>query len=705
MTRQSDPEYDPPSRGDGQWAGPLNETFRAIETDVRALAERLDALEDSTGESDPLTDRLWSLLSSSAGARTVEPTVGAVSVAVDGMAEEGDATSGDTWQVRRDAIRLQAGETYRVDNPVRVGEGNHVHAVDATVVPQNDDAPVFVLQRESVLWGGQIELGSSGATGVTMTGKGFGRPMGPRGTTITADGGNGSTGLVIDSGDSHMGFHMPFVTTVGVDEAFVQRATGDAQGLWQNGNNVAVRARDYRRAITLEGGGGDPTMRRNRYCYDLYPTQRSETAVLLDNPQLLYNTLEGRIRNEQYHDTTVHVKTVDEERQFPSGRNTFMSYGGSTDGEINWQDNYGDNGVPDDRMYPYEGPSFPSVSPATANRDVLVATGDVEYGGGGTDDPGFKGRDTRLGENLRSTLAEAAARDAPTDVRIEPGSLFTLEGDLRVPGDVAVDARGVSVEVEGTIRFEESGGLWLSGHLDKTTAGPMMVIEADGTTIDEPTGPVKPHVHGFANHRYGWTDEDSVDPQLRIRAVNGGEITGLQNSMLARDGENGLDVVADAASRIHDNRLHFQTLWAGYLMRVRGQGTIEDNQFSTWLQPKKDTSNDPPTVWYTDVGLEVDGPNVRNNVFQGQIWDQHKIDGPGVRVRRCGEGNALLNYMGDHTKGREDEYFTLAGDDLGEFDVASFTELDQYDEGLLERSKRDRLYPMAFSPLPLPPVE
>lgn len=664
----------------------------SAETNDSGTADTDDSDRDADGGIDEgrggtITNRLWSLYTSEKGVETVEPGTGTLEPAVEAM-----KGSSGTRPFTQDMIRLEPGGTYRVDNPIRLREGQDVQAEGATVIPMNDDSPVFVFDTDALVWGGTIDLEDSGATAFEPSavypsyqpfGTAWTRPAGPLGTYVKAEPGTGAVGLDFSFDERYPhGFTTPILTTDGVDKVLQIGPIGGKHG-WTNSNEYFLRAEDYRRLAHLTGSQGISRSTRNRIVYDLFGGSNVDHAVHIDGSGVLLNVFEGKIRSLESHDPAINfVETADD---WPNGQNIVMDYDGRSEEDFGdqWRD---DSGASGNGIYAYGGVSFPERGPGVDTRDVVVAEG---------------AEGELVASELQSVLDAAA--ESSSDVRIEAGTEVVSDGrdDLVVPEGVAVGARGALIEIDGTIRFEP-GGLLLGGQVNKKTEGPALVVRADGETIDRPTGPVMTFTMGFAHDDYPGPDQ-SCDPALRLEAVNGGEITGLVNSYYAYMCEQGVDVRADAESAIEDNRLFLAINWGGYLLRMRGDGDIASNTIKGLLQPRSPANTDDGTEYPTDIaGWIIHGPNVRDNRIDGRIWDAPGIqdeDGqrPMIWIRETGGGNMYSPYD-TQSQDYRSKHNSLRGDD-SQFTQWGYTDMfDNASDSYVQETKNDRLFADEFMP-------
>jgi len=676
--------------GDSGGGDVANDTFRSDVSDADT-GGGADA-----GSGGALTNRLWSLYTSAKGVKTVEPGDGTLKPAVRDM----QGSSHTTLPFTQDMIRLERGGTYRVDNPIRLREGQDLQAEGATIIPMNDDEPVFRFSYDALLWGGTVDLEGSGTTAfepagyypnVEPVGILWTRPAGPLGTFVKAEPATGAMGMEVsfDERFPH-GFTTPIFTTDGVDKPLKVGPIGGEHG-WTNANEYYVRAKDYRTAVHFTGSQWISRSTRNRVVYDLFGGRDVEHAVEIDGDGVLLNIFEGKLRSLESHDPAINfAETAD---HWAQGQNIVMDYDGRSEGDFG--DQYRDNsGASGNGLYAYGGSSIPVRGPGASSRPVMVA----ESSGG-----------TWTASELQSVWNTAA--EESSDVRIEPWTKVVSDGDsgdLVVPEGVAVDARGAVIEIDSAVQFEP-GGLLLGGQVDKRTEGPALVVRADGDTIDRPTGPVMTVAMGYAHDDFAGADR-SCDPALQVEAVNGGEITGLVNSYYAMMCSNGVDLRADASSRIADNRLFLAVNWGDYLLQMRGDGDIADNAIKGQLQPKGCVNTDSgEECGSSEAGWIIDGPKVRDNRVDGRIWDVGSIrdqtgDRPMIWIRETGGGNTYVPY-GTQSQDRRGEKNSLRGDD-SQFEQWGYTDMfENAPESYIQETRDDRLFAEDFMPAywkPLP---
>jgi len=630
--------------------------------------------------------RLSKLMKSGKGAEVVEP-----GNLVQKTKSLPDSTGGGKEKYRSGPVpfrllKLKVGATYRPTEPIHLKRGVQIHAKGATIEPQHD-GPTFILDPETKVYKGTIDLGSIGATAFKHR-EGTSYPRGPEGTKIVAEPGTGARGLVIDfpgpPGNDNfrqLAWNRAFIETVGVDYPFVLSPRKPDIWNWYNSNDYFVRAKDYKKAIQVKDPDGtnisDKNIASNRFSFELHPTDRADTAVEIDRHggneekgRTKKNWFEGIVNNPKKNDHVFAVRLKNQKTGAAMKSNKMAEYNGNVyesspefvrDTSIDIKG----GGFPEENgMIDFSEASLSSndqnpYSSQEANRDVLVADG----------------------SNFEQKLQEAVESDS--DIRMKSGTDTTIS-NVTIPENVAVDARGARFVIKNGNGFIYKNGALLIGARirGRASANTRHLIRADNEIINKPTGPIL--TTGKSNPNSG--------SSTRIEALNGGKITGLKNSYHSKlGGKASLDVRADSQSEIVGNELYAMCRSQGkQSVKIRGEGVIEDNFI--WLNVQSNGAN--------INGLYIDGPNVRNNIFQGIVWDHHLYDDSGYRIVRSGGGNHYVNIAGH-------QHFPNSGKPtLGKYNNTAGTDdrmigLDKLDEvpEIRARVAKERLLPQEFSPI------
>lgn len=661
------------SPGGGEIAGDdASDTGRRARSDARssngsATGDTTDAEETSAPE--PLLERaeLFHLLHSDKGMKVVEP--GELASAVSHLPK-----GGDPRPVQYSILKLREGATYTPASPIRLENGQQIHAYGATIRPQHGDA-VFRMEREARIYGGTIDLGSKGGSAFVLPGGRRGFPKGPQGTRVVADSGAGSVGLDVDSENYRGGRGTMFFATDGVDYPVdINILEKGPTPTFYNSHGHVIRAADYK--IGIRATGTDDT-NANRFTVDFTPSARSKAAIQIDHDNFSSNWFEGVIRNPRQHEHLVEI-IESTPGEYARPRNTIGLYSGPTfETSPMWVDETAQKSDRHDKslndMIDFSSASFgPAATMTQAQIDA--------------DGPGVVLAD---GSDFQTTLDEAARQDK--HVRIRCGSTFNIAG-VQFPKGVIVDARGARLEIDTRhndersegIRFAE-GALLVGGRLyARMNGGPALTIRADGTTIDEPTGPL-----GSTLQQKG----ESLG--MLIEAVDGGTIEGLNNRIQSIASEKAFRMRADGSSAIRDNRLALTAVNAArYNLKMHGDGVIADNVMDVNLHAAEEMR----AVWI------IDGPNVRANRADGHFWDTSRFDVPPVLIERSGGENLYSNFFGFdryHRPDYDDDEFdwpiqNRAGSD---FNAIGYDALEK-EPALRDRVAKDRLLPTSFSPFP-----
>jgi hypothetical protein len=398
----------------------------------------------------------------------------------------------------------------------------------------------------------------------------------------------------------------------------------------------------------------------------------------MDSPETSDNLFEGVVRSPQKHDHLFHIaKSGLGEYHRP--KNTFGLYSGETfDSPPMWLDEHAEK---DDR-HDKSLNEMIDFSAADLHPSATITADQLEV-----DSPEILVAD---GSDFEATLQEAANRDA--HVRIESGSDFDISG-LTFPAGVAVDARGARLTIEtrydddrsSGVRFE-NGALLIGGRVFarmNDSDGPAMTIRADGTTIDEPTGPLGTMVQ-LKREALG----------MLIEAVDGGTVEGLDNRVTIFASGRAFRMRAGAGSAIRDNRLSLSTVNAqDYNLEMHGDGTIANNVIDAHLHAN-------------DSGMEaawiIDGPDVRDNRADGHFWDTGRYGVTPVLIERSGGNNLYANFfsLDDYNRPNPDDKATFPVNNAGSnFEMIGYDAIER-EPDLLQRVAEDRLLPTSFSPFP-----
>lgn len=612
--------------------------------------------------------QLFPLLDSDKGVTVVQS--GNLESAVENL-----PSGGDPRPVQYSLLKLKEGAVYKPEDTIVLEDGEQLHAYGAIIRPQHGDA-VFRMQREAKIYGGTIELRSKGGTAFDLPGGRRGFPKGPQGTRVVADPGSGATGFHIDSDNYRGGRGILAFATEGVDVPVdINILKKGPSPTFYNSHDVFVRARDYKTGIRITGT--DDT-NANRFAMDFTPTDRSERAVYMDSTETSTNWFEGIVRNPQKHDHLVHIASS-ALGEYNRPKNTFGLYSGETfDSPPMWLDEHADEDDRHDKslndMIDFSAAALHPSAEITADQldvespEILVADG----------------------SNFEDKLQEAANNDA--HVRIASGSDFDISG-VTIPAGVAVDARGARLTIKtrynddrsSGIGFED-GALLIGGRLFarmNASDGPAITIRADGTTIDEPTGPVGTMLQ-LKREALG----------VLIEAVNGGTVEGLDNRVTVFASKRAYRMRADSESAIRNNRLSLSAVNAqDYNLRMHGEGTIADNVIDANLHAN-DTGME--AVWI------IDGPQVQDNRADGHFWDAGRYGVSPVLIERSGGDNLYANFfsLDGYNRPDPDDNANFPVNNAGsDFEMIGYDAIER-EPDLLQRVAEDRLLPTSFSPFP-----
>jgi len=279
--------YQRPDRGAQDWHVPLNENFARIDTDVeiKDAAENLSDYDPKEGAKFLATDSRriflgdgdqWLEFGSAAGRETVVSLgdgSATATVTSDGtiVARPGQlqaaidaATTGSEFGQRpTQTVRMVSGETYEIEDTVRVRRGVRLECNGARVVPTGD-FDVFELVRDTQLvdpfvdtrdmgWSStQVVIGPENAQKLDTANRAW-----VKDAYLLADAGSG-IGIQFRGGSKPCSMQVATGTLNGFDRAIDFYADGNdtsGQGSWSNGNQFWGRIQDFRIGVSMRSEG------------------------------------------------------------------------------------------------------------------------------------------------------------------------------------------------------------------------------------------------------------------------------------------------------------------------------------------------------------------------------------------------------------------------------------------------------------------
>jgi hypothetical protein len=202
--------------------------------------------------------------------------------------------------------------TYQVSDTLSLPEGVDLVLNGATLQATHGETAVDVSQRfPTKVWGGTIDLGSSGGVGVEVRGSGSVIKWDSTvvGTTIRAQPGTGARGFFVNADSDNTFFVSSVFQTEGVDIPYDLRSPGGVGKNFITSNRAYIVMNDYDIGIRCRGEG-DTTIAKSTTFVEANPGSSASAFLDFDVEDGTTFLTEGFVQNIDAHDEFLYIKNT-----------------------------------------------------------------------------------------------------------------------------------------------------------------------------------------------------------------------------------------------------------------------------------------------------------------------------------------------------------------------------------------------------------